>query len=510
MEGSAASFDSLGYDRFSLGYAEFIEAVGLSGPQVVRTPTTAPSKGRMEVKALPLEEEWVLVDEYISQNDTDSQNHARHVRAVTQHRAWAVFQQGYAKFANVWKRKLVGRSIALLRGGVGMAGGYLTYQFMVQRAAANAASSGNAVAGSAEAPNTNLLRYAGAAGLLANSLAIVASLPNTVIAVISIVSSIKTGIRLKQAITENKAKLAEVRAQYKTTPTQELAAQEMKLLGTITTDRTKLAELPVAGILMVSGGILSAINTVRGALGIATIALQASQGSLTTLGTLAQVSSVLGPFSAALGLALGGIGLAVSVRQALKIYRETQAVMQRMDELDEKLADAAVSDTVKKLMRLEKNVLLNKKLQLKDDLRHTLITFASNLVLTAAGVLGLLSAVGVVTGPGALVMGGTALLLTGISAGISVGHYFYRKHTQEVLAGQMRPQQMASEAIDLAIEEVKAAITALSDDDLQPFLPAWTTDEQRADMIQRFRSHPEVYLKDHFSVLILPEEKKAA
>jgi hypothetical protein len=500
------------------GYSGFIEQVESSEIEAVETEVASPTQvavsvTRMEFKPRSLVEQRGLPEELVSQTDIDPQaSRARRVRAVLRHPAWSTFQSGYEKLANLWGRKLVGRSATLISGALGLAGGYLAYNFMVQKAAAAAlaasAPAGTAAA-AATAPNMRNLRYAGAAGLLANSVTIFVSLPQMVISVTSIVSSIKQGVQLKQTIRQNEQALESVRGKYQVAGSDELAAEELKLVETITADRATLAGLPASGIINASVGMLSAISVVHSALGIATTALQAAHGSMATLGALAQVSSVLGPLAGAIGVGLGGLAVAVNGHQALKTYREATAVRAQMDALDGKLANPQLSPAMRALVELELKVLVNKNLKLKDDLRHTLITLSSNLVLTFAGVAGLLAAVGVVTGPGALVMGGVALALTGVSAGISVSHYFYRKHTQQVLAEQMRPQQMSDAQIDGAVEDFSDAVEELSDAEVLLFLPAWSRPEQREEMIQKFRAHPEVYLKEHFSVLALPEDKAA-
>ncbi len=424
-------------------------------------------------------------------------------KAVINKPAWKTFTDKFNSLGTLWNRKLIARGLALISGGFAITGGYLAYMFMAQRAAAAALTKAAVPGVNPVSPNLRTLRYAGAATLLANSLTIVEALPQTVFAIVNIVSTIKTGVKIRREIVETQKKLTTLAADPNKTTEKELELKEM-----LATKKTELASLPAKGFIAGATGVMSTLSLARGSMGVAMVALFATtQGKMATIATLMHVGSILGTVTGAIGVCLGGAAVALGSRQAYKTYQEIGVLSSKIQKLEASKSDVDSAGKTK-LIELEIQLLNNQKLALKDQLKHTLITTASNLMLTFAGVAGLLGAAGIVTGPGALVFGGIALVFVGISASISTAHYFYRKQTDKALAENQQKNQIGPSDMDAAIQEMTKDIKGFSDDDISVLLPSWSTPKEHKEMIAKFREEPEIFLRKHFMPLSLTETKK--
>lgn len=436
---------------------------------------------------------------------TPEAGRARRVKTVTKNPAWNVFTDKFNKLASVWNRKLITRPLTLISGISAEISGYLVYMFMANRAAAAAMTNAGAPSAGSAAGNLRTLRYAGAAGLLANSLSLVEALPQTVFAVVQIVSTIKKGVKLRQEIAKTEQELGKI-----SETTENKTETELKLKDTLAAQKAELSKLPTKGLIAGISGFMSTISLARGSMGIAMVALvSTTQGKAVAISALSHAASTLGIVSGAIGVCLGGVSLAISGRQALNTYQEIKGNDNKIEQLKTELEATDLPAGKKKLIELEIKLLSNKKLALKDNLKHTLVSCASNLMLTFAGVAGLLGAVGVITGPGVLIFGAVALTFVGLSASISTAHYFYRKKTDAALAEEQQKNQLTAnnldEAVKTVVQELKVNPSAFSDDEIIAMLPTWSNQEEQLALINSFRAGPEVFLRKHFESLVSSE-----
>lgn len=448
------------------------------------------------------------LEKLLAQTETPEKTLQRSVKAVVNNSAWGVFQEKMRSLAELWERKLVDRSLKILTGSSGVVADYLAYLFIARKAAFSSAGQ-TAVPGSTAPPNLKTLRYAGAAGLCSNSLTLIEAIPQTVMAIVQIVGAIKDGVDLRKKIIQTEQKLLDAtnRLALDTLSPEEkftTATEKLELEKTLSNDQDALSKLPLQGVIAATFGVFSLMSTAQGAAGIAMIALfSTTHGQITaTIATLAQAASIMGIIGASVGVVFGGVALALNINTAKNTIENIKKLEEKVSTLEGKLED--LQGVKKTLAEYELKRLKNELLGERDIQSNNAITTASNTVLTFAGIMGLLAVTGVATGPGAAVLGGIGVILVVISASISVGHYFYRKKTDALLA-QAKTENFVEEA-DLKKLVESVDIAEFSDEELEVFLPAWANENDKLLNIENMRAHPIPYLIEHFNGLLKPKE----